>query len=414
MIYEALLVPYEYPLTARELKRALLTYDKVVVIEPSDQELIPRNAIMLAMGMPPVIGIDMGPIRPQGRVEGYVDSFSRVIEEADDAVRQGLVEVRSTFQQQSAGQMTLGSIPTGGYPLNIRLVFWLYRSMANDAGFLRDAICADQTELIRSLATSENLALSGKADGKINDSSALPELEGMGIDSHVKSSLTQVARARLGAVVKYAGFCEAKNLVPMFPSQPYGAVIERLLNNAAVVMNDGVDDKFWTRRNRALELCHEEFLVEERLDGLTFKEALKLRTKAWGRQAEAREGLFESVFRLSTEIGDSSDFDSEAKKRIGEYRKTSDDLVLERRKLGLQIKCDIGKGVLGGGVVLTGLVSQLASPAASIGLTLAAGGMWAFDKAKSYVPQLMDLKAKESEMRRGAGFGMHDFYSRLG
>lgn len=49
----------------------------------------------------------------------------------------------------------------------------------------------------------------------------------------------------------------------------------------------------------------------------------------------------------------------------------------------------------------------------SIAGVLVAGSIWAIDKAKTYVPQLNAIKAKEKEMRRGAGFAIHDFYSRL-
>jgi len=53
MIYEALLVPHEAPPSLRDIKRALLTYDKVVMIDPADRELIPRNSFMTAIiGMP--------------------------------------------------------------------------------------------------------------------------------------------------------------------------------------------------------------------------------------------------------------------------------------------------------------------------------------------------------------------------
>lgn len=232
MIYEALLVLNEFSPNGRDLKCALLTYDKVVLIDPSDRELIPRNAFMLAMGMPPIMGMDVGPVRPQGCVAGFADNFSQVLEDAGEAVKVGLLEVRSTFQQESKGQLTIGAIPTGGYPLNIPFVFWLYRSMANDQGFLNDAIKADQTDLINLVPDASTLALSGRGDGKINDAEALPDLKCAFEDSQLQHSLTEIARGRLGAVVKYAGFCEAKNLVPIFSSRTYAAAIERLLNNA--------------------------------------------------------------------------------------------------------------------------------------------------------------------------------------
>ncbi|GAB3679689.1 hypothetical protein [Salinisphaera aquimarina] len=413
MIYEALLVPNEFSPHARDIKRALLTYDKVVLIDPSDRELIPRNAFMLAMGMPPIMGIDMGPVRPQGHVPDYADDFSQVLEGAKDAVKAGLLEVRSTFQQEAKEQLTIGAIPTGGYPLNIPFVFWLYRSMANDQDFLNDAIQADHSDLIGFIPESDTLALDGRGDGGINDSQALPELERAYGDSDVQHSLTEIARGRLAAVVKYAGYCEAKDMVPLFPSKTYAAVIERLLNNAHSVFLEGDNDLFWVKRNRALQLCHEEFMVENQLDSLSFRDVLKLRTRAWGRQASAREGLFESVFNIATEVDNASNFENQVMERIVQYRVQSEDLVKERRKLGFEIKCDFGKGFLGSGITLSGLLAQIGSPTASIGLTLAAGGMWAFDRAKSYGPQLMDLKARESEMRRGAGFGLHEFYSRL-
>jgi hypothetical protein len=87
--------------------------------------------------------------------------------------------------------------------------------------------------------------------------------------------------------------------------------------------------------------------------------------------------------------------------------------VREREKFGFQLKCELGSAVLGGGVTLIGLMSQLESPAASIGLTLPAGGLWAFDRAKEYIPTLRELRAKERDMKRGASFGLHDFYSRI-
>lgn len=88
-------------------------------------------------------------------------------------------------------------------------------------------------------------------------------------------------------------------------------------------------------------------------------------------------------------------------------------MIQERQNLHFKIKCEIGKATLGGGIAFAGLLSQLSSPLTSMGLTLAAGGMWAFDKSKEYVPALRQLKSKEIELKRGAGFGLHEFYSRI-
>lgn len=406
-------LPSETPVTERDLKRALLTYDKVVLADPNDRDVIPSNAFMLALGMPPIFGMDMGPIRPLGKIKGHDERFSTVLDSAKGATQAGLIEVRSTYKNEGQGVLTIGSVPTGGYPLNIQLVFWLYRSMSNSQDFLLDAVREDTPELLKEMQEADSVSLEGRGDGSINNVPALPMLGKVGNGTDPKH-LTQVARARLAAFVKYAGYCEAKNLVPVFPSVQYGGIAQRLLNNARGVISENDPDRFWARRNRVLELCHEEFLADERLDKLTFPEVLKLRTKAWGKQAEAREGLFESVFALAQEHGDSADFIERVRPQIEEYRAASEDLTRERQNLAFQIKCDLGSAALVGGPALVGLMSQLGSPAASIGLTLAAGGLWAFDKAKQYVPMLRQHEAMEKAMKRGAGFGLHDFYSRIG
>lgn len=225
--------------------------------------------------------------------------------------------------------------------------------------------------------------------------------------------LTEIARARIGAFVKYAGYCEAKEIVPVFPSGVYGGIATKLLNNTAATVRR-VDDRLFTKAGRVLELCHEEYLADDRLDGLSVTEVLKLRTAAWGRQAAAREKLFESVFQIAREASAHSSFEEQARIVIRAYHQSSEELTREREALNFQIKCEVAKGALGSGVSLVGLLSQLESPLPSIGLTLAAGAIWVLDKTQQYVPMLKELYRKQAEVRRGAAFGLHNFYSRLG
>lgn len=282
MIYETLLVPKETPPTLRELKRALLTYDKVVLIDPDDRDVIPSNAFMSSIMGITLFGFDTGPVRPMGKTLDYDEQFSKTLEAAQDAVSEGLIEVKSTYQKEAAGTFTIGALHTGGYPLNTQFVFWLYRAMASDAEFLIDAVRSDSVNLVRTLEISPQLALAGGGDGSINDIPALPQLDIPGIIGDARSALTNIARSRLASFVKYAGYCEAKTLIPMFSSGAYGAIAQRLLNNAIKVLAGDDDDRFWSKRNHVLELCHEEYLVDQRLDGLSIREVMRLRTNAWG------------------------------------------------------------------------------------------------------------------------------------
>lgn len=413
LIYEALLVPREAPHTLRELKRALLTYDKVILIDPSDRDMMPSNAFMSnIMGMP-IFGIDTGPVRPMGKILDYDEQFSKTLDAVRKAVSEELIEVRSTYQQEVRGQLTIGAVLTGGYPLNINTVFWLYRSMASNLDFLSDAVRADFSNLIRSLDSSPELAPSGVGDGGINNLPPLPSLDEKIPSEQTRSALTMIARSRLASFIKYAGYCEAKNLVPIFSADSYGLIAQRLLKNAKATFSADDNDMYWSKRSKVLELCHEEFLIDSRLDDLSVEKVIQLRTKAWGKQAKAREGLFESVFSIAKNIENESDFSSKVMPLIHEYRKQSGDVVRERERLSFEIKCDLGKAALAGVSALAGLL-QLESPLESMGLTLmAGGGIWALDRAKEYVPALRELRAQENEMKRGAGFGLHNFYSKL-
>jgi hypothetical protein len=413
MIYESLIAPHENPASLRDIKRALLTYDKVKIIDPDDRDVMPSNSFMSSiMGMP-LIGMDIGPIRPMGKAIGYDDIFQKIVDNCKPAIQQGLLEVISTYQKADTKSFTIGGVPNGGYPLNTQFVFWLYRRMSQDQEFLQSAIALNQSDLLSNIDVAESLSLEGRGDGGINDIPALPLIENVSLGEDQAKYITQIARARIAALIKYSGYCEMKDLVPVFPSDVYGGVVSNLLNNAQIVLSEVEEDPYWFKRNRVLELCHEEYLSDESLDTLSIDEVIKLRSSVWGKQAEARETLFESIGAISQEIENDDNFEKEAKSLVEGYRKVTDDLENERTNLHFKIKCDIGIGVLGGGTGLAGLLTQLQSPLASMGLTLAAGGMWALEKSKDYIPVLKELKSKEESLKRGAGFGLQNFYSRI-
>ena len=374
MIYEALIVPHERPVTLREIKRALITYDRVVLIDPSDRDLIPPNCLMTAMFGLPLLGMNMGRVGPMGKVSHYDDEFQQALEKCGPALEQGRLVVESTYRQEETAKPTLGAVFTGGYPLDPRFVYWLYRAMAGDTGFLSDASGADTLSLLRDPPTRSDLAIDSAGDGGINDIPPLPLLDSDGIDDELRLAVTQVARARLAGFIKYAGYCEAKNLVPIFDNQVFGAIASRLVNNCANLLASDEDDPFWHAVSRILQLCHEEYLLDERLDNLSVKEVLALRSGAWGEQAAAREELFQSVRKLTRITRSDEGFLLGVEDVLRQYRKSASVVVRERANLGLRIKCDLGKALPTGGPVLVGLVSQLESPLPGIGATLAAGG----------------------------------------
>jgi hypothetical protein len=412
VIYDAVIVPHESPPTLREIKRALLTFDKTLVVDPSDRELIPRNAFMAAILGIPLFGLDVGPVRPLGKTLGHDERFDRTLDACKAAVDLGLLEVRSTYVAQPQGQITVGGVPTGGYPLVPAAVYQLYRGMASSQDYLTCALQRQIPQLEQAILVSPGLALSGGADGSTNGGPTLP-IAAAAASSAQAEALTQVARGRISAFIKYAGYCEAKSMVPLFNAEIYAGIAATLFSRTREFLKACDEDGAYVRRSRILNLVHDEYLLDERLDGLSIPDVIKLRTRAWGMQASAREQLFQSVFEIADIAGSDADFALRATDQIRRYRQESEELLREREALSIEIKCDLGEATLAGGVALTGLLTQLESPIQSIGLTLAAGAVWGLERAKEYVPRLRELQAQNSGLKRGAGFALHNFYSAL-
>jgi hypothetical protein len=412
MIYEALVAPHEQPPTLREIKRALLTFDKVVLVDPADRELIPRNSFMSTLMGLPLFGMDTGPVRPIGKSIGYDDRFERTVETCKPAVEQGLLEVRGTYSPAPRDQFTIGAVKTGGYPLDTAAVYRLYRAMAGSQDYLQAAL-SDQVQLLEAeLEANAEVAQTGQADGSVNDGPSLPTASA--VASHQNSeALTLIARARVASLIKHAGYCEAKGIVPLFNSAAFGPLVRVLFERTRSFLAAGDEIGEYIRRSRVLELAHQEFLVDERLDSLSVQEVIGLRTSAWGKQASAREALFQSIYRIANDSAEATDFEQKALEAIRQYRVQSEELIRERASLSVSIKCDLGVTTLGGGVAAAGYLSQIESPLPSIAVTLAVGTMWALERAKEYVPKLKEIQAQTSELSRGAGLALHNYYGAL-
>lgn len=405
MIYECLIAPHEFSNSITDIKYALLTYDKVNIIHPEDRDLMPENMFMNAIsGIP--LGINMGPICPMGKSMNYDDNFQNLIDECKPAIEQGLLKVIKTFNLSVQERNTLGGIPNGGYPLNTSAIFAIFRSMAQDQSFLNSSVKSNLNMLLSAMDIEDGISLKGHGNARINNQPELPLLDIVGLSLTQKKYLTHIARARVAAFIKYSGYCEMKNLIPLFESDIYGNLLISLLQNVKTVLVNQAVDLSWTKRNWVSELCHDEFINKSILKELSIKDVIRLRSKMWGKQASAREALFESIYMISKEVEDETNFVTRAKNSIKAYKKIAEDLEYERKKLEFKISCDIATLCLGG------FSTQIQSPIKSIGATLVVGGIWAINKVKEYGPQLMDLKKQEESFKRGAGFGIVDFYQK--
>ncbi|WOD37681.1 hypothetical protein [Nodosilinea sp. E11] len=415
MIPDTLIVPTEYVPSAIDIKRALLSYNKILLVTPTDRDVIPSRTFGIAMGLPPVMTWDMGPVQPMGKTARYDNDFDELASTLKDAIDQGVVEIISTYKEISPGSILFGTVGIEDYPLNPQAVFWIYRSMASDQALL-DAVLHDR--YLSSLTNKEDvlaLALQGCGEGKINDIQELPLTDKYHEDAELRQAISRISYARLGSVVKYIGYCHEKNIVPVLPSEGYQKITNLLLQNSSSIIRQNVEpsDSFWVRLNRIQNVIHEDFVDTDALESLSIKEILKLRSKVWGKTFTAKEKLFESLREIALNTRNDDDFMNEATQQVKSYRAEAEELESEWKKVRLKLICEIGVVSTAAAPKFVGEITQIGNGMGSAELILVAGGVWFLQQVKEIGAQTIELQEREAKFRRGAGFGFTKSYPSL-
>ncbi len=418
MIRNAYIAPTESPPSLLDVKRALLTYDRVFLPDPEDRDIFPGNAFFIAMGAPPIFGGGGGNVRRIGKVKDYDDGYDTLLDELAVARRQGIIDVQSTFNLQVVDTFTIGGVDMGGYPIRPDVMLASYRNIASDPEFLKLAVNGDRKLLSLTpdivAAISEEAGFA-RADGQLNNSPPLPLMKGHFRYEELRAPLTVIARGRIAAATKTVGFCAAKNLVPVFTENNFAALVERFTSRATEMIDTvAADDPYWSKRSRALKIAHDEYLDDAVLNDMTVDDVLKLRTKAWGDQAEARDGLLDAVALLSKQDVVEAEFDQRIRDLICDYRAQAAALEEQRRKLSFQIKCDIAQGTFGTAAGVGGAEGYLSQIQTGVGAltVLLAGCVWAVQRLKDHKPLRDALRGADAEFNDNACFGVHNFYSR--
>ncbi|MCD0459943.1 hypothetical protein [Roseiconus lacunae] len=357
----------------------------------------------------PLMGINVGAVRPLGKVADYDQQFEQLADQLAPARSDGLIDVVSTYNAAETKSMTIGAVKMGGYPLNPQFVLGVYRSVASNQTLLCSVLDPNAARALRDPANIDSLAISGVGDGAINNIPGLPSLDAENLVNDNVEAATQLARGRLATLIKCTGYCESKDIVPSYLSDGYSQTMETLLRNTSSLLDDVTDDPFWHRRNRVLDLSFKTLIDAQALDALSLSDILKLRTAEWGKFESLRDDLLRGAFEVATEAADEKDFQNFVHERLQQIRKTTAELETQRKSLGFRIKCDLGAGALSGGVALV----TLQAPLNSIAAILAIGGVWALQQTKTYGDELMKIKQQEKEAEGGAGFAMNRLFAEI-
>lgn len=421
MIANSIILPTEQPIDIKDIKRALVTYDKIYIPSPDDRELIPSNtytnALFASLGFPTMpMGMPDGPIKPLGKTDNYDLLFEKVINECKPALDQGSIEILGAPQYTETVTTLAAPIPED--TPNPFFTYINYRQISENPEFIQlmskglEKIEFDKIRDINSLLPSgrEN------EEQSVNDQKRAPKamLSSTGLEKDQEELLSKMCHTRIGTLVKYLGYSFIKDLHPFTTDTGYAGVISKLEFNFIGTVESIEANEELLKRQKRLSALHNvmvsEYIDPERIDKLDVKQILKLRTKAWGKTQKNRKLLITDLNDIALDCENDDKFQRECQRKFDEFLKTTEDYRHEIDKLKLMLIFDANVFAYLNYSEFQLLEKLLKAPSFE---TLLIVGSLGIQYAKQHLGAIMDIIKNAEERRKATGYGIYSSYKYL-
>ncbi len=415
-IASALLVPSEVPPDVQEIKKALLSFDRVHIPNPDDRDVIPRHAFWAAItGFPMSMeGGRADHVVPLGKTDGFDDAFSQLEQQLETARRAGAVLVDPSIQpppdlRGSVGRVTLGR----GVP-RPDSVYRFFRALAANSSIL--GLTVEGTGLrqwdVDELAAVATRGIGFGADNLSPKVAQFPNV----VDPVRQEYLQKIAVARVALIARFLATSEVRDLQLLIGDAGLVAVLRYLHQRAGEVMEIRADPPA-VNQLKLLRRLHDvivaEYLDHEKLAMLSVKDVMRLRTRAWGRALEARTDLFRTVDEIARDAESRRiSFEELCRKAFDSYQSRSADYQHEAKKYGVRSTLNLA----GVGITATqhATVEQLVHALSGVsGGALLALGALGIRAVKELGPKGLDLLRARKERRCSYGYSLARPYGGL-
>lgn len=421
MIANSIILPTEQPIDIHDLKRALLTYDKIYIPSPDDRELLPpntyQNVLLASLGFPTMpFGMPDGPIKPLGKVDNYDEVFDKVIHECRDAISQGSIEILGAPKYEES--VTIGATPIPDDTPNPFLTYINFRQISENPEFVNLMGKGLEKLNLNNVKDVSKLAPSGREseEQSINDikrpSKAL--LEKQGVDKDTIKLLSDICHTRIGTLVKYLGYSFKKQLHPFTSDVGYANVISKLEFNFTGTIESVQSDEELLKKQKRLSTFHNlilsEFIDPSKIDTLDINQILKQRTKAWGKTQENRAKLISELNEIAFDCDTDLKFERACETKFKDFLKVASDYHHEVDKLKIMLLFDSNLFFFMKGQEFQLLEKILKAP--SLETLLIIGGMGVV-YAKQHLTAVLDIVKKAEERREATGYAIYTNYKYL-
>jgi hypothetical protein len=350
-MHRGLLIPTERPPTDIDIKRAVLILDQVQISARDDRELIPpdQHAYAEAMlaGAPAMpIFMNQGPVLPLGKVGGYDETYEQALSTCNDAVREGLVVVRSSpvFNQGFA----LGGSPTPEGWANSPFTLGMFKQLARDPVVLSkllNGVAGPETfvkhDLEKLIPTSTGRTMTariGSQEFEVKMEANVAAVDLPGVPPELGPAYSRLAAARLGSVVKTLGICHLGDLHPVSMDVGVHALLAHIQGSAGSKLQTALaaenDPEVLRLALRVERVLFEQNVPDAILGAMSMKDVIKLRTKAWGAAGERRVKFFQTIRDIAQETKGEEDFDRRVKKEMAAYETATRDFFDQLKGIG--------------------------------------------------------------------------------
>lgn len=421
MIANSLILPTETPVDIHDIKRALLTYDKIYIPSPDDRELIPpniyQNVMMNSLGFPALpFGMPMGAVKPLGKVPNYDEQFDEILKECKEALEQGSIEILGAPQYHET--VTIGGIPMPDDTPNPSFTYINYRQLSENPEFVNLVSKGLEKLKLDEIADISTLIPNGQEDNNptVNDVKRPDKaiLDTPGKDEESLKILSKMCHTRIGTLVKYLGYSFIKDLHPFTTDVGYANVISKLEYNFVGTTEEIQSDEEVIKKQKRLSNLHNLILTEyidpNKIDSLSVKQILKQRTKAWGKTQENRSKLIKELDIIALDCDSDSKFKRVCDLKFQEFLKTSEDYRHEMDKLKLMLLLDVNLFFFMNNQEFQLMEKVLKAP--SIETLLIIGGL-GITYAKQHLSSVLDIMKKAEERRKTSGYAIYTNYKYL-
>lgn len=408
----ALLIPRERPPDLLEIKKALLSFERLFLFEADDREVIPPAALFLAAsgGLMP-IGVHVNAVMPLGKAPGFTEEFEQVAAAIEFGKSEGVI-VTITPPPDLTGRLYIGNVPLGPDTPNPTFVLSVLRHVATDQELLNDAVATAVPLAGLTSNDLDALAPNGSGHQEINTLPSPVVYAGPVPSEELREVVTRLARARLGSIVRSLAVSHIKQLQPIADDPGIAAAVRRLTRNlqsAQELLEQGTEERLiLDRLGRLHRIMLGETIAEERLRSMSLEDVLRLRTDAWGRSQEHRQRLLRDLRQIALEETTADRFERRCDEELRTYRNVRMQLGQEWANLRIKIECTIGATLAGAG---SGVIQNVLGTGSLETLLVVGGVLMRFGAA--YIPEIRNRAQAERQFRSSVGYGLATPYRDL-